>query len=516
MNDKVFNISSNPHVRSKLTTSSVMLGVVVSLLPAALFGIFHFGLRAFLIIAASVITAVLTEFIFDLIAKRPNTVKDGSAVVTGLLLALSLSPSVPLYIPIIGSIFGILFVKCFFGGLGKNFMNPALAARCFLLISFGTAMTTFKVDGVSSATPLADLAAGSTVKLSQIYLGYSNSVIGGSAIALLIGGLLLWVMNGITWEIPTATLVVFSLFIALFGGQGFSVPFILTHICAGGILMGAFFMATDPATSPMTSSGQLVFGAIVGLLAGLFRLFGSSSDSVSYAIILSNLFVPFIDKICIPKPLGYYGGRRNAKNIRIPRQAVNLLVITAVAGFGLAGVYSITKDKIEEQKLQASAASYKEVLPEAENFSYNEDIKAAVDALDGQPYDTAAYGRTFINDVVVGEAADGSVVGYVFDVSSADGFDGTITLALGMQADGTLTGISFTELNETAGMGMRADEPEFKDQFAGKNADQLVLIKSGGASGDNEINSVSGASVTSTAVLNAVNTALAFYAENVQ
>ena len=314
MNDKILNISSNPHVRSKLTTGNVMLGVIVSLLPAAIFGVFHFGLHAFLIIAAAVVSAVLTEFIFDLIAKRPNTVKDGSAVVTGLLLALSLSHSVPLYIPVIGSIFAILFVKCFFGGLGKNFMNPALAGRCFLLISFGTSMTSFAVDGVSSATPLADLAAGNTINLSQVYLGYSNSVIGGSALALLIGGLLLWAMGGITWEIPTATLVVFSLFIAIFGGQGFSVPFILSHICAGGILMGAFFMATDPATSPMTSTGQLVFGAIVGLLAGLYRVFGSSADSVSYAIILSNLFVPFIDKLCIPKPLGYYGGRRNAKD----------------------------------------------------------------------------------------------------------------------------------------------------------------------------------------------------------
>ncbi len=148
MNEKLLNMSSSPHVRHSLTTGSVMTDVVLALLPATVFGVYRYGLHAFLVILISVASAVLAEYLFDLVAKHPNTIRDGSAVVTGLLLALSLSPTVPLYLPCIGSIFAILFVKCFFGGLGRNFMNPALTGRCFLLISFGSAMTDFHIDGV--------------------------------------------------------------------------------------------------------------------------------------------------------------------------------------------------------------------------------------------------------------------------------------------------------------------------------------------------------------------------------
>lgn len=521
MNENLFNISSSPHVRSKLTTGNVMFDVVLCLLPAALFGVYHFGLHALLVIVAAIAATVLTELIYDKIAKKPMTITDGSAVVTGLLLALSLSHSVPLYVPVLGGIFAILFVKCFFGGLGKNFMNPALAARCFLLISFGTSMTSFAVDGVSSATPLGALRAGDAVNVAQVYLGFSNSVIGGSALALILGGLLLWVMGGITFEIPAACLVAFTAFMALFGGQGFNVPFLLTNICAGGILMGAFFMATDPVTSPVTSNGQLIFGAIVGILAGLFRVKGASADSVSYAIILSNLFVPFIDKYIIPKPLGYRPGdgvvtKDAAKKTAIPKAAVNLCVITLFAGLALSAVFALTKDKIAEQKMAANAASYKEVCPDAETFAYDDALTAAMDALGGEPYDTSKYGRTYINEVVVGKAADGSVAGYVISASSAEGFDGTITISIGFNPDGVINGIAFTELNETAGMGMKCGDEPFKSQFNGVEADQLTLNKAGGSTTPSDINSVSGASVSSGAVVNTVNTALAFFAANVK
>ena len=157
MNEKLLNMSSSPHIRHRLTTGAVMTDVVLALLPAAVFGIYRYGIHAFLILLISVASAVATEFLYDKAARKPMTVKDGSAVVTGLLLGLSLSPAVPLYLPCLGSVFAILFVKCFFGGLGKNFMNPALTGRCFLLISFGSAMTNFSVDGMSSATPLAAL-----------------------------------------------------------------------------------------------------------------------------------------------------------------------------------------------------------------------------------------------------------------------------------------------------------------------------------------------------------------------
>lgn len=513
MNENLLNVSSSPHIRSRLTTGNVMLNVVFALLPATLFGIYHFGLHAFLIIASSVLAAVATEMIFNIITKKPNTIKDCSAIVTGLLLALSLSPSVPLYVPVLGSVFAILFVKCLFGGLGKNFMNPALAGRCFLLLSFGTTMTSFKVDGITSATPLAAMRDGIFESVGQIFLGYSNSVIGGSALALIIGGVYLLITKGITIEIPAACIISFTAFMAIFGGVGLDIPVLLTHICAGGILMGAFFMATDPVTSPMTPRGHVIFGVIVGVLAGLFRVKGSAADSVSYAIIISNMLVPFIDKLPVPKPLGYNGGEY--KKPEFPKAAINLTVITLVAGLALSSVYLLTKDAIEEQQLAANAASYKEVCPDAEEFTHDEALDAAVAALADTVY-SEEFGRTYVNDMIVGTAADGSVAGYVISVTSADGFEGNITLSVGISPDGTINGISFTELNETAGMGMKCGEDAFKSQFSGVQVESFTLNKAGGSTADNEIDSVTGASISSGAVVNAVNTALAFFAENVQ
>ena len=483
MTDTLLNISSSPHIRKRLTVGNVMFQVILALIPSAVFGIYRYGLRAFLIIALTVLSTELTEFLFDYISKKPNTLKDGSAAVTGLLLALSLSHSVPLYIPILGGIFAILFVKCFFGGLGKNFMNPALAARCFLLISFGSAMTNFAVDGVSSATPLAALQAGETVSLSDVFLGFSNGVIGSSPLLLIIGGLILLAAGGVTIEIPASCLIAFTAFMALFGGKGLDPHYLMIHICSGGVLMGAFFMATDPVTSPMTSAGQLLYGVIIGVLFGLFRVKGTATDSGSYAIIIANLFVPLIDKMRVRKPLGYKNGEY--REHEFPKAAFNLMAITLIAGLTLSSVYLLTKDAIQQQKEAAKAASYQAVCP------------------------------AYINEAVVGTASDGSVTGYVISVTSADGFDGNITLSVGLAPDGTVNSISFTELNETAGMGMRCGDDEFKNQFNGVKTNAFLLNKAGGSTSDSEIDSVSGASISSGAVVNAVNTALAFFAETV-
>ena len=513
MNENMYNVSSSPHFRQKLTTGDVMLNVIIALMPATLVGVIHYGLHAFLIIAFSILSCMLSEFVFDYITKRPNTLQDKSAIVTGLLLALSLSPTVPLYIPVFGGMFAILIAKCFFGGLGKNFMNPALAARCFLLISFGTEMTAYTTDAVSSATPLAALQAGETVNIARVYLGLSNGVIGCSALALLIGGLYLWVTDGITWHIPVSCLVAFTAFIALFGGRGFDIPYLTANIVGGGILMGAFFMATDPVTSPVTTRSQVLFGIIVGILAALFRVKGSSADSVSYSIVIANMLVPFLDKLPVPRPLGYEKSPSGPREF--PKAAINLFVITLIAGLALSGVYALTKQKIADQQLQANAASYQEVLPDATEFGSDDAINSAIEALGGEAYDTASYGKTYVNSVVVGKDDSGSVIGYVISVTSGDGFDGDITLSVGLSTDGTVQGIAFTELNETAGMGMRADEAEFKDQFAGVQTDAFTLNKSGNATADDEINTISGASTTSGAVVNAVNTALAFYRDHI-
>jgi RnfABCDGE-type electron transport complex G subunit len=278
--------------------------------------------------------------------------------------------------------------------------------------------------------------------------------------------------------------------------------------------MGAIFMATDPVTSPVTSTGQLLYGALVGILSGVFRVYASSADSVSYAIIISNMVTPLIDEISVPKPYGYRVKASTEKK-QLPRSAVVLCVITLIAGVCLSGVYALTKSAIEEQQMAANVASYQEVCPDAVDFAYDDTISAAVDALGGAVYGTD-FGKAYINDVVVGTDASGNTVGYVISATSADGFDGNITLSLGISTDGTINGISFTELNETAGMGMRCADADFKDQFSGVNVEKFTLNKAGGSTADNEIDSVSGASISSGAVVNAVNAALDFYAANIR
>ena len=473
------HMSASPHLRNRLTTGKVMLEVLLSLLPATVVGVWVNGFHAFLVIAVCMLSSVATEAIFCLVTRKPTTVTDGSAAVTGLLLALCLPASVPLYVPFLGGVFAILVVKCLFGGLGKNFMNPALAARCFLLISFGSVMTRYTVDGVSCATPLADLAAGRPVDIMQAFWGFSNDVIGGSVAGMLIGGIYLWLVGGITLHIPVSVLASFTLFVGLFGGHGFDPAYLLAHLCSGGIVMGAVFMATDPVTSPTNAFGHVVYGCIIGILSGIFRVFGSATDSVSYAIITANLVVPIIDEYCIPLPYGLRSGAQEGKKkgIVLPKEAVVLGVITLIAGICLSGVYAVTKEPIARQQQAASLASYQEVCPGADRFDYDDDLSAAVEALDGGVYGTG-FGKAYINEVVVGTAGD-QIVGYVVSVTSGDGVEGDITLSVGISADGTVTGIAFTELNETPGMGSLCGEPAFKDQFVGVKTDRFDLSGSG-------------------------------------
>ena len=310
--DKLLNVSSNPHIRSKVTTSSIMFWVIVSLLPAAGFGVFRFGTHALLIILTTVISACLFEFLFDLIVKKPNTLGDFSAVVTGLLLALNLPPSAPLWLGVVGSFFAIVVVKMLFGGLGQNFMNPALGARCFLLISFASIMTDFSVDGVSQATPLAQLKAGELVDIVSMARGNIPGTIGEiSVICILAGACILILTNVIDIIIPASYLISFVICLGLFGGHGFDSSFIAAHLSGGGLMLGAFFMATDYATRPITKAGQYVYGILLGILTCVFRVFGPSAEGVSYAIIIGNLLVPLIDKFTKPRFFGKGGVRNN-------------------------------------------------------------------------------------------------------------------------------------------------------------------------------------------------------------
>lgn len=304
----LMKVSSNPHVRSKTTTSSIMLAVVIALLPAAGFGIYNFGLDALVLILVTVASTVLTEFVFEKICGKRITVGDYSAVVTGLLLALNLPASAPWWIGAVGGVFAILVVKMLFGGLGQNFMNPALGARCFLLISFTSIMTNFDCDAYTGATPLADLKSGMDVDILNMVIGRTAGTIGEtSMVAIVIGACFLILMGVIDLRIPGCYIVSFAVFISIFGGHGLDWAYICAHLAGGGLMLGAFFMATDYVTRPITKNGQYLFGILLGILTGIFRLFGPSAEGVSYAIIIGNLLVPLIEKITLPKAFGKGG-----------------------------------------------------------------------------------------------------------------------------------------------------------------------------------------------------------------
>ena len=291
-----------------------MLYVTIALLPASAFGIWNFGLSALVMLVCTTASAVLTEYIYEKLMHKKITINDYSAVVTGLLLGLNMPPTAPWWMGVIGGIFAILIVKQLFGGLGQNIMNPALGARCFLLISFTSQMTTFVYDGVTGPTPLAQLKAGEAVDSMSMLLGRIPGTIGEtSVIAIIIGAIFLILMGVIDLRIPGTYIVTFIVFIGIFGhfanpDVGFFDPqYITAHLCGGGLMLGAWFMATDYVTSPITKKGQIVYGMLLGILTGLFRLFGGSAEGVSYAIIISNLVVPLIERVTLPKPFGKGG-----------------------------------------------------------------------------------------------------------------------------------------------------------------------------------------------------------------
>ena len=301
-------VSSNPHVRSKTDTSSIMLTVVIALLPAAGFGIFNFGVDALILILVTVASTVLTELLFEKICKRKITIGDYSAVVTGLLLAMNLPASAPWWIGVVGGVFAILVVKMLFGGLGQNFMNPALGGRCFLLISFTSIMTNFDCDAYAGATPLANLKSGEAVNILDMVIGRTSGTIGEtSMIAIVLGACILILMGIIDLRIPGSYIISFVIFISIFGGHGLDWAYISAHLAGGGLMLGAFFMATDYVTRPITKNGQYLFGILLGILTGIFRIFGPSSEGVSYAIIIGNLLVPLIEKITLPTAFGKGG-----------------------------------------------------------------------------------------------------------------------------------------------------------------------------------------------------------------
>lgn len=324
MND-LFHVSAAPHARSPITTRNIMQDVVIALIPASLFGIYNFGIRALLVILTTVLACTVTEYVYCRLMKKRVNPGDYSDVVTGLLLALNLPASIPLWMAVMGGVFAILIVKMLYGGVGQNFMNPALAARVFLIISFPSQMANFAIekisspttldyinsgaaaalDSVSGATPLAALKAGETVDLFQLFVGNHGGTIGEtSALALLLGAGYLLYRKVISLRIPLTYIVTLAVFALLFGGHGLDANYLLGQVLGGGLILGAFYMATDYTTSPTSHKGQIIYGIFLGVLTGLFRIIGKGVEGVSYAIVIGNLVVPLIDKATRPVSFG--------------------------------------------------------------------------------------------------------------------------------------------------------------------------------------------------------------------
>lgn len=312
-NNEMMHVSSNPHIRSSVSTSNIMFAVIIALLPAVGFGIYNFKgdrINIAILILVTVASCVLTELLFEIILKKKITIGDYSAVVTGLLLSLNLPPKAPWWIGMVGGIFAILVVKMLFGGIGQNFMNPALGARCFLIISYTQIMTNFDCDAFSGPTPLAVIKGGNQTNVLDMVIGRTSGTIGEtSMIAIVLGACLLIFLGIIDLRIPGMYILSFVVFICIFGKYGVNTTYICSELAGGGLMLGAFFMATDYTTRPITKKGQYVYGVFLGVLTGIFRLYGPSAEGVSYAIIIGNLIVPLIEKFTLPKPFGRGGER---------------------------------------------------------------------------------------------------------------------------------------------------------------------------------------------------------------
>lgn len=527
---EIFNVSTNPHVRSKDTTQTIMRDVLIALAPASIFGIYNFGVQALIRIIVGIVVCMASEAVYEYFMHKKITVMDLSAAVTGLLIALNIPSTLNIGFEIVGCVFAIIIVKQLFGGIGQNFMNPALAARCFLLIAYTGPMTNFVCDAYSGATPLAILKPGSEVvgqtapTLLTMFIGKTSGVIGEtSVICLLIGAIYLVVRKIISLRIPLSYIGTFAVLIFLFApGHQFDAMYMLQEICGGGLILGAFFMATDYVTSPITPNGKLVFGVCLGLLTFIFRMFGGSAEGVSYAIIFCNLLVPLIERVTVPKSFGKKKPEKRQRRLHkmknIIKDACILFAITLVAGILLGLVYNVTKDPIAQQNEKAKQKAYQEVIADADKFealdgSYASD-KVAETAKTVLSASATDFSKDDVSEVVAG-IKNGKIIGFVVTVVAHDGYGGDIKFSVGLSTDGTYLGTSILTISETAGLGMRAkQDPSFLAQFNGTKTSEYKVVTDGtGSSSDSSIDAIGGSTVTSKAITKGVNAALAVYAD---
>lgn len=540
MENMNLKISSSPHVRSKDTTSDIMFDVLIALMPALGFGLYMHGWYAGLLVAVCVISCVGAEALYQKAMKLPVTVGDYSAAVTGVLLGMNLPPKLPIWMAVIGSAFAIIVVKQLFGGLGQNFMNPALAARCFLLLSFSKYMTDFVYDGVSTATPLNVLKAGGEVNLKDMFIGRIAGTIGEtSVIAILIGAAYLLIRKVISPKIPLIYIGSFAVCIAIYAAtKNYNVvEYTAEHLCGGGLMLGAWFMATDYVTSPITSMGKVVYAIILGMLTFVLRIFGGSAEGVSYAIIISNLLVPLIERVTVPKAFGAGAELKDKKEEKksekkevseetkkdeeekapkkpadvkgVMKAIAAIFAITVIMGGLLGVVYSVTKDPITKAEEKAKEEAYKAVCPELVTVEPMDTKGLSMEELTDIAHQRG-YTDVTVDAMDIAYDADEWPVGFIITMTNSSGYGGDIQMVIGIGLNKEITGVSFLKLNESAGLGMEAKKDYFITQFYDKAGVEEFVLTKNGATSANEIDAISGATITSSAVVDTINAALRF------
>lgn len=299
------NESFPPHIKDPMTAAGIMQHTVLALLPAMAYGVYHFGAKALLLLLVSVVSCAATEYLYEHLKKIPVTAGDCSAVVTGILLAFCLPAGADWWMAALGGVFAVLAVRQLLGGLGQIHVNPALGGRCFLTALFAGKMTDFTYDAFSGATPLAQMKAGEETDVLRMVLGDTAGTIGETSVILILAGAayLLW-MGIIDLKISGMYLLSFSVFMALFGGHGFDGYYLVGQLAGGGLMLGVWFMANDYATRPITPGGQLVYGALLGVLTGIFRCYWISADGTAWAILIANLLTPLIERATVPAAFG--------------------------------------------------------------------------------------------------------------------------------------------------------------------------------------------------------------------
>lgn len=469
-------VTCSPHIRDNASTQSIMRDVLIALVPALIASVWVFGFSALLRVIVCVIFAVGSEYLFEKACGRPITISDYSAAVTGVLLAYNLPPELPLWMAAFGSIVAIVAVKQLFGGIGHNFANPAITARIVLLISFAGPMTTWVIpDTVSGATPLGLIAAGELEKLppvTSMFLGTIGGCLGEtSALALLLGFAYLLYRKVITWHIPVFFVGTVFVLTALAGYNP------VYQVLAGGLLLGAIFMATDYSTSPLTVKGQIIYAIGCGFITFMIRIFGNYPEGVSFSILLMNIIAPHITNLTLNKPLGRCLEMSNAKNDFV-LPIVVLTVICIVVSLALAFTEQATAPIIAAAEKAAAEAAEREVLPSADSF----ELVQATGLPDGV---TEVY-----------RATNGA--GFVFMVEGK-GYGGTVKGIVGIDADGIITGTKILSHSETPSLGGKTAEEPFQSQFPGKDS-----TLSG-------VSVISGASVSSRCFIGMVTQAFSAY-----